>query len=223
MSERTPIVDSASTLTMGAALDEPVLLLNRLYAAVRIVSARRAFSLLCKQLAEVIAVEEEGMRTYDFADWCDIADVRREIEGDQYRWVKTPRLELPVPPVVRLFSYDKFPKLETKLSRRNIFARDEHRCQYCGQRFRLKDLTIDHVIPRVQGGENTWENLVCACYKCNAKKGGRTPSQANMQLIRKPQRPKVDPNRKLRVGPVQFRSWKAFLNNAYWNVELRES
>ena len=82
-----------------------------------VVSARRAFSLLCKQLAEVIAVEEEGMRTYDFADWCDIADVRREIEGDQYRWVKTPRLELPVPPVVRLFSYDKFPKgLETKLS-----------------------------------------------------------------------------------------------------------
>ena len=142
---------------------------------------------------------------------------------DQYRWVKTPRLELPVPPVVRLFSYDKFPKLETKLSRRNIFARDEHRCQYCGQRFRLKDLTIDHVNPRVQGGENTWENLVCACYKCNAKKGGRTPSQANMVLIRKPQRPKVDPNRKLRVGPVQFRSWKAFLNNAYWNVELRES
>ena len=164
-------MDPASTLTMGAALDEPVLLLNRLYAAVRIVSARRAFSLLCKQLAEVIAVEEEGMRTYDFADWCDIADVRREIEGDQYRWVKTPRLELPVPPVVRLFSYDKFPKLETKLSRRNIFARDEHRCQYCGQRFRLKDLTIDHVNPRVQGGENTWENLVCACYKCNAKKG----------------------------------------------------
>ena len=152
MSERTPILDPASTLTMGAALDEPVLLLNRLYAAVRIVSARRAFSLLCKQLAEVIAVEEEGMRTYDFADWCEIADVRRELEGDQYRWVKTPRLELPVPPVVRLFSYDKFPKLETKLSRRNIFARDEHRCQYCGQRFRLKDLTIDHVNPRVQGG-----------------------------------------------------------------------
>ena len=75
MSERTPIVDPVSTLSMGAALDEPVLLLNRLYAAVRIVSARRAFSLLCKQLAEVIAVEEEGMRTYDFADWCDIADV----------------------------------------------------------------------------------------------------------------------------------------------------
>ena len=90
-------MDSASTLTMGAALDEPVLLLNRLYAAVRIVSARRAFSLLCKQLAEVIAVEEEGMRTYDFADWCDIADVRRELEGDQYRWVKNARLELPVP------------------------------------------------------------------------------------------------------------------------------
>ena len=77
-------MDSGSTLTMGAALDEPVLLLNRIYAAVRIVSARRAFSLLCKQLAEVIAVEEEGMRTYDFADWCDIADVRRELEGDQY-------------------------------------------------------------------------------------------------------------------------------------------
>ena len=213
MSERNPILNTTPATHLGAALEEPVLLLNRLYAAVRIVSARRAFSLLCKELAEVIAVEDEGMRTYDFSDWCDIADVRRELEGDQYRWVTTPRLELPVPPVVRLFGYDKFPRLQTKLSRRNIFARDEHRCQYCGQRFRIKDLTIDHVVPRVQGGENSWKNLVCACYKCNAKKGGRTPSQANMHLIRQPRRPKIDPNRSLRVGPAQFRSWKAFLKH----------
>ena len=78
-----------------------------------------------------------------------------------------------------------------KLNRRNLYARDANRCQYCGQRFPTKELTIDHIVPRMIGGEHSWQNLVCACVKCNARKGGRTPVQAKMRLVRGPVRQKM--------------------------------
>jgi len=77
-------------------------------------------------------------------------------------------------------------------------------------------------IPRVQGGEHNWENLVCACVKCNAKKGGRTPQQSHLQLIRKPTCPKRNPSIMLRLGSSKYQSWKAFLDEAYWTVELKD-
>ena len=82
-------------------------------------------------------------------------------------------------------------------------------------------LKLDHVKPRTQGGGDTWENLVCACIKCNAKKGGRTPDEARMKLIKKPERPKRNPLIALRLGHEKYASWKTFLDNAYWSVELR--
>ncbi|HMP15995.1 MAG TPA: HNH endonuclease, partial [Gemmatales bacterium] len=80
--------------------------------------------------------------------------------------------------VIRLLGYDKLPKQTVKFNRRNIFARDHNQCQYCGKRFSTNDLSLDHVIPRSQGGGATWENIVCACLAGNIKKGGRTPKQA---------------------------------------------
>jgi hypothetical protein len=71
------------------------------------------------------------------------------------------------------------------------------------------------------GGKETWENLVCACIKCNARKGGRTPEQASIKLIRKPERPKRNPLITLRLGNAKYQSWKQFLDEAYWSVELR--
>jgi len=107
-----------------------------------------------------------------------------------------------------------------KLNRRNIYARDASRCQYCGRAFSTRELTLDHVIPRVQGGENSWTNLVCACVRCNARKGGRTPSQAGMKLVRTPRQPKRNPAITIRLGSPRYQSWKAFLDEAYWTVEL---
>ncbi|MBT8485730.1 MAG: HNH endonuclease [Phycisphaerales bacterium] len=203
-------------------LNEKVLVLNRLYTAVRVVSARRAFVMLFKQAAEVIAVENGHYLNYDFDSWLSIAELQKAYEPDAYSWIRTPRVDIAVPKIIRLLAYDRLPRQQVKLNRRNIYARDTNRCQYCGKHFPTRELTIDHVVPRVQGGEHTWRNLVCACVKCNTRKGGRTPRQARMQLIRRPVRPKRNPAITLRLGSAKYASWKAFLNDAYWTVELKD-
>lgn len=207
---------------LANVLDEKVLVLNRLYAGVRVISARRAFIMLCKRAAEVIAVENGAYLNYDFETWTEIAQIQREFEPDAHRWIRTPRLEIAVPKIIRLFQYDRFPDKHIKLNRRNLYARDGNRCQYCSNHFSTKELTLDHVIPRVQGGEHTWRNLVCACVACNARKGGRTPRQAHMSLRRQPFKPKRNPVMTLKLGHAKYTSWKAFLDEAYWTVELKD-
>jgi len=203
-------------------LDEKVLVLNRLYTAIRVISARRAFSMLCKRVAEVIAIEEGRYVTYDLASWTEVAELQRQFEPDAHSWVRTPAFVIAVPKIIRLLGYDRLPRQEVKLNRRNLYARDGNRCQYCGRQSSTRELTVDHVVPRVMGGMHSWTNLVCACVKCNARKGGRTPEQAHMRLIRKPIRPRRNPVVTLRLGEARYRSWKAFLDEAYWTVELRD-
>ena len=204
------------------ALDEKVLVLNRLYTAVRVISARRAFVMLFKRGAEVISVENGAYLNYDFESWAEVAQLQRQFEPDAHTWIHTPSITIAVPKIIRLLSYDRFPQQMVKLNRRNLYARDRNRCQYCGKNFPTRELTIDHVVPRVQGGEHSWTNLVCACVACNARKGGRTPSQAQMRLIRKAVRPKRNPLITLKLGHEKFSSWKAFLDEAYWTVELKD-
>ncbi|MEM1355295.1 MAG: HNH endonuclease [Planctomycetota bacterium] len=208
------------------ALNSHVLVLNKMWMAVRVVDARRAFALLCKGLAEVIRVDDGSYTGYDFGDWTDLSDTRHRFfhapDGEEpYEWVRTVRMQIAVPKVIRLLGYDKLPRNEVKLNRRNIFARDNNRCQYCGKKFPTSELSLDHVIPRSQGGGASWENLVCCCVGCNTKKGGRTPRQAGMPLIRKPTKPKTNPVLHIRLGTGKYESWKAFLDNAYWSVELK--
>ena len=213
---------SAALDTGGnAGLDAKVLVLNRVYAAIRVVDARRAFTMLAKEIAEVIAIEEGRYASYDFASWAEVAAFQKLYELEHHDWVHTPRLVIAVPKIIRLLGYDRFPREHVKLNRRNIYARDGSRCQYCGQRFSTKELTLDHIQPRVQGGDNSWTNLVCACVKCNARKGGRTPDEAGMKLIRRPVKPKRNPAITIRLGSPKYQSWKAFLDEAYWTVELR--
>ncbi|TVQ63314.1 MAG: HNH endonuclease [Phycisphaerales bacterium] len=205
----------------NAGLDAKVLVLNKLYMAVRVISARRAFAMLACDLAEVIHIDNGQYLSYDFESWTEISELHRQYEAERHDWVRTVRFEVAVPKVVRLFGYDRLPQQHVKLNRRNLFARDRNRCQYCGAGFPTNELSIDHVIPRAQGGQDSWENLVCACVRCNARKGGRTPEQASMTLRIKPVRPKRNPMIALRLGQEKYASWKAFLDNAYWSVELR--
>jgi 5-methylcytosine-specific restriction endonuclease McrA len=204
------------------ALDSSVLVLNKMFLAVHVVSVRRAFCLLCKDLAEVVAVEDGQYASYDFASWREVSAFRaqfyREEDDD---WVRTAKADIQVPRVIRLFAYDKVPKQVVKFNRRNLFARDHSQCQYCGKKFTTSELSLDHVIPRSQGGLTTWDNIVCACVDCNVRKGGRTPRQANMTLIRKPEKPKRSPVLNLKLSQKKYRSWQSFLENAYWSVELK--
>ncbi|CAN5762644.1 HNH endonuclease [soil metagenome] len=204
-----------------AALDAKVLVLNKLYMAVRVISARRAFSLLVRDLAEVITVSDGQYAQYDFDSWSHLSDFQQQFEADRHDWVHTVRFQVAVPRIIRLLGYDRLPAQTVKLNRRNLFARDRNQCQYCGKHFPTNELSIDHVRPRSQGGGDTWENLVCACIRCNARKGGRTPTEAALRLIRKPIMPRRNPLIALRMGQDKYASWKAFLDNAYWSVELK--
>lgn len=203
------------------ALSSSVLVLNRFYMAVHVVSVRRAFALLCRELAEVIHIEEGQYANYNFESWREISELKASLKEPHDDWIKAVNFEIQVPRVIRLLFYDRLPKQTIRFNRRNIFARDANRCQYCGRRFPTSELSLDHVVPRSRGGETSWENIVCSCVKCNVKKGGRTPQEANMQLIRPPVRPKRSPLLSVKLGNPKYESWKTFLDNAYWSVDLK--
>lgn len=205
----------------AAALNSSVLVLNRQYMAVHVVNVRRAFSLLVKELAEVIHIEDGQYANYDFETWREISELKAEFKEPHEDWIRSVNFEIQVPRILRLLYYDRLPKQRVRLNRRNIFARDDGRCQYCGKRFSSSELSLDHVVPTCRGGATTWENLVCACVKCNVRKGGRTPGEARMKLIREPVRPKRSPLLSVKLGNPKYASWKSFLDAAYWSVDLK--
>lgn len=198
-----------------------MLILNRNYMAVRVTSARRAFSLLYRNLAEVIHIEDGQYLSYDFDGWREVSEMKQKFEPHAHDWVRTMRFSVAVPRIIRLTIYDRLPKKDVKLNRRNIFARDENKCQYCGKKFSTSELSIDHVVPRSQNGKTAWDNVVCCCLKCNVKKGGRTPEQAHMVLITRPAKPRRSPIISMQLSSHRYRSWKQFLDHAYWSVELK--
>jgi 5-methylcytosine-specific restriction endonuclease McrA len=112
-----------------------------------------------------------------------------EVLRESERVVRSARCATPVPAVVRLVRFVNFHRWDVKFSRENIYARDKYRCQYCGEELRSKERTCDHVIPRSRGGATEWTNLVTCCAECNRKKGGKTPEEAGLALLRHPGRP----------------------------------
>ena len=197
----------------SSALQSSVLALNRGYAAVHVISVRRAFCLLWKAQAEVIHIENESYLTYDFHGWREISLLKLELnERDEFDdWISAVNFEVQVPRVIRLLEYDRVPRNVVKFSRRNVFLRDENRCQYCGSKFSAHNLSLDHVMPRSRGGQSTWENIVCACLKCNVRKGGRTPQEAGMKLFQPPKRPKRNPILSNQLSSEKYACWRRFL------------
>jgi 5-methylcytosine-specific restriction endonuclease McrA len=195
----------------GGALDHNVLVLNRHFMAIRVVSARRALTLLYRDCCEVIAVEADQYVNYDFANWCELSQLQalEKLPGEDY--IRTPTFELQLPRIIRLSWFERMPSQTVRFSRKNLFARDDHRCQYCGQRKPTSQLSLDHVVPRSHGGKTTWENVVCSCLRCNSRKGGRTPVQAGMTLLNEPSRPRYNPALGLPLSDPRYDSWKSFL------------
>jgi len=173
---------------------EQVLLLNITYEPLKIINWKKAITLL--MLGKVEVLEEYGR---------DIHSVSFTIK---------------LPAVVRLLMLVKRPINQVRFSRQNIYARDKYKCQYCGQKLPVEDLSYDHVVPKSRGGKTLWNNIVTSCIVCNRKKGGRTPREANMRLIRKPSKPKWLPALRITIGFKEVpTSWQDYL---YWNVELIE-
>jgi 5-methylcytosine-specific restriction endonuclease McrA len=203
------------------ALDSSVLVLNKCYMAVHVISVRRAFCLLFKDLAEVVTLDDGRYLSHDFQSWREVSEARSRFKDPDDDYIRTIHFEIQVPRVIRLLTYDRLPRTKVKFNRRNIFARDGNRCQYCGKRFPTGELSLDHVMPRSRGGGTDWENIVCACVRCNVRKGGRTPAEAGMRLTKVPIKPKTSPTLSLKLANRKYQSWKTFLDEAYWSVELK--
>ena len=166
------------------------LVLNASFEPLHIVTWQRAVQLLFQEKVEVLEESEQEIRTV--------------------------RITIKMPEVLRLLNYvpTSRKKQIIRFSKINIFLRDGFRCQYCGIIGTKPELTLDHVMPIVQGGEKSWKNNVTACSTCNQKKGGRTPSQAKMRLIQKPKQPHWIPMVHLKVGILGTpERWKLYLKS----------
>jgi 5-methylcytosine-specific restriction endonuclease McrA len=162
------------------------LLLNSTFMPLRIVSWKRAMILRALRKVEIIEVYDKEIHTVS--------------------------LSIPLPSVIRLVRFVRPKGPEIRFTRYNIYLRDRGRCQYCGQEFNMKNLTYDHVTPRARGGTASWENIVTCCRSCNLRKGGRTPQEAGMRLIRSPDKPKWLPSFDLGVGTKGApKSWQDYL------------
>lgn len=159
------------------------LVLNATYEPLAVVSTRRAVVLVLRSRADVIA-SQTGI------------------------W-RSERKSLVAPAVVRLRSYVRVPRHRpVSPSRRSVFFRDGHSCQYCGNPAE----NLDHVVPKSQGGEHTWENVVAACRRCNSRKGGRTPRQAGLRLRRTPESPVYSFALALGLVTVPQPEWEPYLD-----------
>lgn len=207
--------DTLAPHPLGAGLlNSKVLVLNRSYLPVHVTSVKRAFALLYQGVAKAV---DDQYHTFDFDSWRDLAvEVQHERLGIVDGFIRVPR-------VLLLTAYERVPKRHVRFSRFNIFARDNNTCQYCSRRLPRTELNLDHVIPRSRGGTSTWENIVCSCHHCNRRKGGRTPEEAGMLLVKKARRPEWTPFSSEMFSLRRYREWMPYLSqvdSAYWNTEL---
>jgi 5-methylcytosine-specific restriction endonuclease McrA len=193
-----------------SVLQRPTLVLNRNWQAVNVATVARALVLLWNEGARVVDVADYQM--FSWSDWSKL----RPREGDLF--VQSVSFRLRVPEVIALLDYDRMPESAVTFSRRNIFKRDRYVCQYCGSQPGTGELTIDHVLPRSQGGVSSWTNCVLACVTCNKRKADRTPREARMTLRREPIRPTWKPV--YADLHVRLESWSKFVSEVYWNAEL---
>lgn len=188
---------------MTDVLSKPVLILNKVFQPIQLATAKRAFVLLYGGSAH--AIDESG-EEYDFDLWRTLP-IRQEDDA-----LPVIAGALRVPRVLHLHRYDRTPRLSVRLTRRNLMFRDAHQCQYCGKKPAIRDLNIDHVMPRSRGGADSWENLVTACRVCNLRKGWKTPEEANMRLARRPFRPRWSMTAQiLLASQTKYREWEPFL------------
>jgi len=195
----------------ATSLNKPTLVLNRSWQPVNIASVARALVLVWNETARI--VDTLDYQVYDWQDWMQMRP-----DGDE-PFIQSVSLRLRIPEVIVLNSFDKLPNASVSFSRRNLFKRDRFTCQYCGCQPRPDELTIDHVVPRSQGGQTTWENCVLACFRCNHKKADKLPDKSNMKLRKLPAKPVWHPA--YTRYPLKMESWAKFVSQAYWDSELQ--
>ena len=195
-----------------------VLVLNKHFVPLTVTSWKRAIKLLYLDHADVV---DEEYRTYSFKDWIELSQFIKE---HPYGFIHTCKLKIAIPEVIALKYYDKIRFEEPRLTRKNIYEHYGYKCCYCGKKFSIDKLNIDHVVPRSRGGKTEWLNVVTSCIECNLKKGNKLPQEAGMNLVIPPSKPQ----RRIKLAMVLNSnikipvSWQKFIDNLYWNIELEE-
>ncbi len=195
-------------------LENRVLVLNGLYLPIRLVSAHDAVVKLYKDKAEVITVKEETYMNFSYESWLKKSNNGGIQSLDIVEYIRTPSMQIAVPRVIRLYEYRDFQNVNVRFTRRNVFARDNHTCQYCGERKPTSKLSIDHVMPRSRNGSSTWTNVVTACKECNVRKGGRLLEETDMSLRKPPRVPTHNPIVKKHADKEKYQVWEQFLEDA---------
>lgn len=197
-----------------SVLNHPVLELNKNWQAIGTCTVREA---ICKIMASKACIIHRHNDVYTPFTWNDWSQLEI-IFGD--RVITSATAAFRVPDIILHTEYDKVPKPKTCFSRRSIFKRDRYSCMYCGVRPEASDLSIDHVLPRSQGGLTTWENCVACCLECNSYKRNRTPAEAKMTLIKEPIKPKNKPIFIKDSHHKYIANWRDFVSECYWSCEL---
>ena len=161
-------------------MNEKVMVLNKVWYPIRIVSLKRALKLIFAEKAFIVDID---FSTYSWEKWENISVNEDEI------YIQTTRSKVKIPLVIVLKNYDKVCKRPLRLTKKNIFLRDGNTCQYSGKKVNMKDADIDHIIPKSRGGENNWNNMVVCCKEINRKKGNKTPEECGLKLIKTPTTP----------------------------------
>lgn len=187
---------------VSSVLNAPVLVLNRNYQPVRVTTARHAFTMMFVGRARALDTDFEP---FAFEDWIGLPPSEKdEVVGTTKGPVRVPRILL-------LGRYNRVPKVALRLSRRNIFLRDDYTCQYCHERLPVRELNLDHVMPRSRGGGASWENLVTSCRECNLRKGRLTPEESGMPLMRAPRKPAWTAVAQMVATTRRYDEWEPFL------------
>jgi 5-methylcytosine-specific restriction endonuclease McrA len=166
-------------------------------------TVRRAMIMLYQGMAKAL---DEQYQSFDFSNW-----LKLEVK-DHHQSVGLVNRKIRVPRVLLLVVYDRIPRRQVRFSRHNIFLRDKHVCQYCGESYSRQELNLDHVLPRSRGGKTTWENVVCCCVHCNHRKGGHLPHEVGMNLIKEPGTPPWIPFIGLTDRKTHYEEWVPYLS-----------
>ncbi len=184
-------------------LQEPVLILNKNWFAIKIRNIIRAIKLVCRERAVFVDADDYSIYTWD--EWLELPI------KDTDDFIVSTSGNVKAPEVILLTYYKKIPEYTAKPTKKNIFTRDKYVCQYSGKKVNFKNADVDHITPKSRGGRNSWNNMVVCSKEINRKKDNRTPEEANLKLIRRPKQPNskklfIDPNIKIKE------SWSKFIS-----------
>ena len=206
-------------------LNNPTLVLNKLWVPVCVENVKESLTKAFSGVANFI--DEETYQIYNWENWVDTFSLSRgeDISSSKYKFIATVSMLIRIPEIILLKKYSKIPRIEVKLTRRNLLIRDNFRCVYTGEKVTSKTATIDHVIPKSKGGKTVWNNVVICSFDANIKKADKLPEEVGFRLKKKPERPIWNPLYAF-ANSQRPKSWDKFIDTdkwneiGYWDVEL---